>query len=100
MQIGLNQVDSAGLLPRELERGSKASKYHVFATLPLLGLAELAIKNRDLMNDGFYPYAYNDRALHRLMDNMTELAYTAYNENIGQYYALRCHEKILQHHGF
>lgn len=92
LQIGLNQVDSAGLLPRELERGSKASKYHVFATLPLLGLAELAIKNRDLMNDGFYPYAYNDRALHRLMDNMTELAYTAYNENIGQYYALRCHE--------
>ena len=95
LAIGLHQIDDQGLLPRELQRGSRASKYHVFASMPLVTLAELTIKNRDLMKDGFYPYAYNDSALHRLMANMTELAYSGYNKKIGQSYTLSCGELTM-----
>jgi hypothetical protein len=66
--IGLDQVTEDGILPREYERGSMAYKYHVYAVAPLVGLAELAIDNPGNMAEYFYPYAYNEGALPRLIN--------------------------------
>lgn len=59
--IGINQIAPDGALPEEMKRGTRALGYHVFATGPLVMIAELAMANNiDL-------YKENDRALGRLV---------------------------------
>lgn len=59
--IGLDQIEEDGTLPLEIRRSSRAQTYHLFATVPLVMLAELGARN------GYDLYEYNDRALHRLV---------------------------------
>ncbi len=60
-RFGLDQVQGDGTLPHELYRKSKALRYHLFAAMPLVLLAETAMVN------GIDLYDYNDGALHRLV---------------------------------
>lgn len=60
-QIGIDQITEEGILPRELARGQKARDYHIYATAPLVMLAEIAAAN------GIDLYKENDGALHRLV---------------------------------
>lgn len=57
----MNDISPDGTLPLELERGSRALSYHVFALTPLVVLAELAAAN------GEDWYAKSNGALHRLV---------------------------------
>ncbi len=57
----MNDIAPDGTLPMELERGSRALSYHVFAVTPLVVLAELAAAN------GEDWYATSNGALHRLV---------------------------------
>lgn len=60
-KVGLRQVDTDGFLPLEIERGSRAREYHLYALGPLVLLAGMEAKQgRDLL-------AYNKSALRRLI---------------------------------
>ncbi len=60
-RIGIEQITPEGFLPRELARAKKARDYHLYATAPLIMLAEMAAAN------GVDLYQENDGALHRLV---------------------------------
>lgn len=60
-KVGLIQIESDGTLPLEVRRAKRAQLYHLFATIPLVMLAELGRAN------GVDLYGYNDGALHRLV---------------------------------
>ena len=60
LQIGLRQVDAEGALPLEMGRQAKALHYHLFASGPLVVMAELAAANQ------VNAYAENGGALKRL----------------------------------
>jgi poly(beta-D-mannuronate) lyase len=59
-RIGLRQVGADGTLPLEIDRRAKALHYHLFATTPLVTMAELAAAN------GIDAYRENNGALERL----------------------------------
>lgn len=61
LQIGLRQVDADGVLPLEIARQAKALHYHLFASGPLVVMAELAAVN------GVNAFDENDGALKRLV---------------------------------
>lgn len=63
LQIGLRQVDKDGVLPLEMARKAKALHYHLFASGPLVTMAELAAAN------GLNAYGENDGALRRLVEH-------------------------------
>jgi poly(beta-D-mannuronate) lyase len=65
-RIGIAQIDAAGCLPLERERGRLALHYHVFALGPLVMLAEMALVN------GIDLYVENGGALHRLASLVME----------------------------
>ncbi len=62
MQDAAKDISTNGTLPLELARQSRALHYHAFALMPLTALAELA------RSRGEDWYAFNDGALHRLVD--------------------------------
>ncbi|MCV2884901.1 alginate lyase family protein [Aestuariibacter sp. AA17] len=92
LSIGLDEVDANGVLPEEFARGDRAFSYHLYATLPLVGLAELAIANREYMPVEFYPYEYNNGALHTLLKLMRDVS----NGNVVGVFPeereMKCHE--------
>lgn len=59
---GVKQIDIDGTLPQEMARASRALLYHVFATSPLVMLAEMGKRN------GIDLYSINDGALHKLVN--------------------------------
>lgn len=61
-KIGLIQIEDDGTLPLEVRRGGRAQTYHLFATEPLVMMAELAYKNDINL------YSYNKGGLHRLAE--------------------------------
>lgn len=63
-RIGLNQITPDGTLPLEMGRKTRAYHYHVFASAPLVMVAELAARN------GVDLYAEKDRALPRLVSRV------------------------------
>jgi poly(beta-D-mannuronate) lyase len=64
-EIGIEQIEKDGTLPREMDRAARALQYHLFATGPLVMLAEFAAVNgKDL-------YAVHNGALKRLVDRAT-----------------------------
>lgn len=66
-KTGLIQIEDDGTLPLEVRRASRAQIYHLFAAVPLVMLAELGV------NNGVNLYAYNNGALHRLVNlNVTQ----------------------------
>ncbi|MCV2884902.1 alginate lyase family protein [Aestuariibacter sp. AA17] len=67
LTIGLSQIDENGALPLEGARGNRAFSYHLYATMALVGLAELAVVNREYMVNPYYPYEENNSALRRLI---------------------------------
>ena len=60
---GVYQIQPNGVLPLELDRGSRAVNYHVFAAHPLVMMAELA-----RINDAVNLYAENNKALEKLVN--------------------------------
>ena len=60
-KVGLIQIEDDGTLPLEVRRSSRAQIYHLFASIPLVMLAELGQHN------GVDLYSYNNNALHRLV---------------------------------
>ncbi len=60
-RVGLDQIDSAGALPLELARKSRARHYTIYAAMPLVMTAEIAAAN------GADLYGYRNGALHRLV---------------------------------
>ncbi|MBW4329893.1 alginate lyase family protein [Stakelama sp. CBK3Z-3] len=69
-EIGISQITSEGALPLELERGSRAAHYHLYAAAPLVMTAAIAAtKGVDL-------YAENDGALHRLVSFATSSVFS------------------------
>jgi poly(beta-D-mannuronate) lyase len=72
-RIGLIQIEDDGTLPLEVRRGALSQNYHLFATEPLVMLAELGHKN------GVNLYGYNKGALHRLAEfNISQLIDSSY----------------------
>ena len=59
---GVDQIRPDGTLPREMERGSKALHYHLYALAPLVLLAEFGEAN------GLGLYARDNGAIHRLVN--------------------------------
>lgn len=64
--IGIRQIQKDGILPLELERGSRALHYHKFALMPLILLAEVGAEN------GLDLYGMQDGAIHRLATRVAE----------------------------
>jgi poly(beta-D-mannuronate) lyase len=61
-EIGIKQIEKDGTLPREMDRAARALHYHLFATGPLVMLAEFAAANsKDL-------YDAHNGALQRLVE--------------------------------
>jgi len=61
-EIGIKQIKKDGTLPLEMDRAARALHYHLFATSPLVMLAEFAAVNgKDL-------YGERDQALKRLVE--------------------------------
>ncbi len=58
---GILDIQADGTLPHETFRESKAFLYHIFATAPLIMMAETATRN------GTNMYEYNNGALHQLV---------------------------------
>lgn len=65
-QDALNDISPDGTLPMELARGGRALHYHVFATQPLVVMAEIAAARSEDW------YALKDGALHRLVKKTVE----------------------------
>jgi poly(beta-D-mannuronate) lyase len=65
-RIGIAQIRPDGFLPLELDRGSRALHYHLFALAPLVLLAELGRAN------GVDLYKEGDGAIGRLADRVIE----------------------------
>lgn len=63
-RLGIKQITPDGTLPLEMGRKARAYHYHVFASAPLVMVAELAARN------GVDLYAENDRALPRLVSRV------------------------------
>lgn len=63
-KAAIDQVADDGTLPLEMARKGKAFNYHVFATGPLVMMAETAAHN------GADLYGYNKGAIHRLVDRI------------------------------
>ena len=61
-EVGANQITADGTLPLEMARRSLALHYHLFATAPLVAMAELGAAN------GIDLYSRNNHALARLVD--------------------------------
>ena len=59
----IKKIQNNGTLPLEIDRQGKAFHYHVFATAPLIMMAETMVSNGD--NEA---YEYNSGALHKLVD--------------------------------
>lgn len=57
---GVSQIRPDGTLPREMERGTRALHYHLYALAPLVLLAEFGEANGDDL------YALNRGAIHKL----------------------------------
>ena len=75
-KVGLIQIEDDGTLPLEVRRSSRAQIYHLFATIPLVMLAELGLEN------GVNLYSYNDGALHRLVKmNIVQMNHSDYIEH-------------------
>ena len=64
-RMGVDHINKDGMLPYELMRKSKALDYHLFATAPLVAMAELALLQPDEKRVNLYLYSNN--ALHRLV---------------------------------
>jgi len=61
-EIGIKQIEKDGTLPREMDRAARALHYHLFATGPLVMVAEFAAANgKDL-------YDAHNGALKRLVE--------------------------------
>ncbi|NYF78326.1 alginate lyase family protein [Granulicella arctica] len=60
-RLGVGQIGTDGTLPLEMDRASMALHYHLFASAPLVLLAELAKPN------GIDLYEANNGAIHRLV---------------------------------
>jgi poly(beta-D-mannuronate) lyase len=65
-RVGIAQIRPDGFLPLELDRGSRALHYHLFALAPLVMLAELAGAN------GVDLYKEGGGAIRRLADRVIE----------------------------
>ncbi|MVW73289.1 alginate lyase family protein [Bordetella sp. 15P40C-2] len=61
---GANSVTDKGFLPAELARGKRALGYHIYASDPLVTMAELAAANGDDL------YNANNGAVRRLVENV------------------------------
>ena len=59
-RTAMQQVDSDGFLPNELRRQTRATMYHNYALMPLVGIAAFLDANNDK------PFSYNQNALERL----------------------------------
>ncbi len=93
LDIAIHQIAENGSLPLELKRGDKAYKYHLYAIRPILGLAEMAAKNRPYMPKPYYPYTKNDNAIVRLaVLMMNEAGNLTTNSIFPEKYEMRCHE--------
>jgi poly(beta-D-mannuronate) lyase len=60
-RVGVSQIRPDGTLPREMERGTRALHYHLYALAPMVLLAEFGEANGDDL------YALNHGAIHKLV---------------------------------
>lgn len=95
LTIGLNEIQADGTLPLELARGSKAHSYHIYATIPLLGLAELAIENMEYMPEQYNPYLYNNGALHTLTLMLIQAEAQQYSELFSTFKPMTCTDAAM-----